>query len=90
MACLSDEKNWVSLPKMLSHRASLNEDKRDLEDDKPNSFRSQSTAVYRLEKVFPVYALGISKPDLDFDVSLSNLGDPIWDAVRSEAKLEVC
>ncbi|KAF3440863.1 hypothetical protein FNV43_RR19149 [Rhamnella rubrinervis] len=88
MACLSGEKNWVSLPKMLSHHASLNGDKRDLDDEKPNSFRSQSTTVYRLEKVFPVYALGISKPDLDSDVSLSNLGDPIWDAVRSEAKLE--
>ncbi|KAF3440392.1 hypothetical protein FNV43_RR18676 [Rhamnella rubrinervis] len=87
MACLSGEKNWVSLPKMLSHHASLNGDKRDLDDEKPNSFRSQSTTVYRLEKVFPVYALGF--PSLTSTRRLSsNLGDPIWDAVRSEAKLE--
>lgn len=89
MACLSGEKNWVCLPKMLSHHVSLNEEKRDHDDDKPKTFGSQSTA-YRLEKVFPVYAMGISKPDLDSDASLPNLGDPIWDAVRTEAKLEVC
>ncbi|CAN6680574.1 unnamed protein product [Malus baccata var. baccata] len=89
MACVSDE-SWVALPKMLSDRLSLSEDDRrddDDDDDQPGFFRSESTA-YRLEKVFPVYALGIPKPESD-PVGLASVsGDPIWDAVREEAKLE--
>lgn len=89
MACLSGGENWGSLPKMLSRRVSLTEDKHN-GDDKPTSFSPQSTAD-RLEKVFPVYALGLnSKPELDSDVYVSDSGDPIWDGVRREAKLEVC
>lgn len=46
-----------------------------------------------MEKVFPVYAMGFSKADVGGDVSVeilgSAVGDPIWDAVREEAKLEV-
>ncbi|KAM0975161.1 hypothetical protein ACFX13_018515 [Malus domestica] len=90
MACLSDE-SWVALPKMLSDGLSLPEDdRRDDDDDddyQAGFFRSESTA-YRLEKVFPVYALGIPKPESD-PVGLASVsGDPIWDAVREEAKLE--
>uniref|UniRef100_M0ZMP0 serine O-acetyltransferase n=1 Tax=Solanum tuberosum TaxID=4113 RepID=M0ZMP0_SOLTU len=47
---------------------------------------------YRLEKVFPVYAVGVSEPDPNLIISVANtastLGDPIWDAVKLEAKLE--
>ncbi|PON82717.1 Serine O-acetyltransferase [Trema orientale] len=85
MACLSEE-SWVSLPKMLSERASLRQE-RPNEDDKRNFMESESTASYRLDKVFPVYALGISKPDPEPVVSAANSADPIWDAVREEAKL---
>ncbi|XP_024177788.1 serine acetyltransferase 4 [Rosa chinensis] len=50
-------------------------------------FDSES-AAYRLEKVFPVYALGIQKPESDPVVVADSSDDPIWDAVREEAKLE--
>ncbi|XP_057492525.1 serine acetyltransferase 4-like isoform X1 [Actinidia eriantha] len=43
---------------------------------------------YRLEKVFPVYARGILKPDPAQPMPGSVVDDPIWDAVREEAKLE--
>jgi len=47
---------------------------------------------FRFEKVFPVYAMGVLKPDPDPVLaefsSGSDLDDPIWDAVREEAKLE--
>lgn len=82
MACVTDE-SWVALPKMLSERLSLREE----EEEKPGFFDSEYTA-YRLEKVFPVYALGVQKPDSDPVVPADSSGDPIWDAVRVEAKLE--
>ncbi|KAK2966859.1 hypothetical protein RJ640_027818, partial [Escallonia rubra] len=47
---------------------------------------------YKLEKVFPVYAMGFSKTDPSLVLSGFGsgavVGDPIWDAVREEAKLE--
>ncbi|KAJ7944072.1 Serine acetyltransferase [Quillaja saponaria] len=87
MACLSNE-SWVSLPKMLSGRLSLNGQQQD-EKEETKHYESVYTR-YRLEKVFPVYALGIPKPDSDDALALSvaNLGDPIWDDVREEAKSE--
>lgn len=86
MACVSDE-SWVALPKMLSERLALRQEDRH-DDEQPSFFGSESTA-HRLEKVFPVYALGIPKPDSDPVKPASVSGDPIWDAVREEAKLEV-
>lgn len=48
---------------------------------------------FRFDKVFPVYAMGVLKPDPDLLLTVpssgSDLDDPIWDAVREEAKLEV-
>lgn len=89
MACLSDE-SWVSLPKMLSERLSVRGDRDEAEK---KSFVDSKTTQYRLEKVFPVYAMGISRPDSDSVLYAGNLGDPvsdpIWDAVTEEAKLEV-
>ncbi|KAG6619670.1 hypothetical protein I3842_07G004200 [Carya illinoinensis] len=88
MACLSDE-SWVSLPKMLSERLSLREDQ---DEQERKRFIDSKIAQHRLEKFFPVYALGISRPDSDSVVSVFNsddpLADPIWDAVKEEAKLE--
>ncbi|KAE9450233.1 hypothetical protein C3L33_17859, partial [Rhododendron williamsianum] len=47
---------------------------------------------FRFDKVFPVYAMGVLKPDPDPLLAVlssgSDLDDPIWDAVREEAKLE--
>ncbi|XP_021897639.1 serine acetyltransferase 2-like isoform X1 [Carica papaya] len=78
MACLSDE-SWDSLPKMLSKSVSIKEDGEE----------ETNACEFPFEKVFPVYAIGIPKPDSDFVLSFSNSGaDPIWDTVREEAKLE--
>ncbi|PRQ47246.1 putative serine O-acetyltransferase [Rosa chinensis] len=85
MACVTDE-SWVALPRMLSERLSLREEEAE-EEEEPGFFDSES-AAYRLEKVFPVYALGIQKPESDPVVVADSSDDPIWDAVREEAKLE--
>lgn len=88
MACLSDE-SWARLPNMLSKRLSIKEEKQNGEAE-TNSLASDPV-VFPFEKVFPVYAMGYSKPDFDLDsvVSAANSRDPIWDAVKEEAKLEV-
>lgn len=44
---------------------------------------------FEIERVFPVYAMGSSKPSAPLTAVASDLGDPIWDAVREEAKLDV-
>jgi len=44
------------------------------------------SSSYRLEKVFPVYAMGLPDPDPE---SILDGSDPIWEAVKHEAKLEV-
>lgn len=58
-----------------------------------SDFSAFKSMEYPMEKVFPVYAMGFSKADVGGDVSVeilgSAVGDPIWDAVREEAKLEV-
>ncbi|XP_050369672.1 serine acetyltransferase 2-like [Argentina anserina] len=84
MACVTDE-SLVALPIMLSERLSLNEE--EVDEEEPGFFGNES-AAYRLEKVFPVYALGIVKPEPDPVAVADSSGDPIWDAVREEAKLE--
>ncbi|KAJ4714074.1 Serine acetyltransferase [Melia azedarach] len=74
MACLNDEA-WNSIPDMLSRL--------DRDDGKTDS------AQFPFEKVFPVYAMGLSKLDCASVLSVTNSAfDPIWDAVREEAKLE--
>lgn len=42
-----------------------------------------------LEKVFPVYAMRVWRPESESVVLVPGSGGPIWDAVREEAKLEV-
>ncbi|KAK4765498.1 hypothetical protein SAY86_026588 [Trapa natans] len=49
---------------------------------------SASNGIFLAEKVFPVYAMGISRPEIESNVSVSDSGDPIWENVRKEAKLE--
>ena len=88
MACLSvSDQSWVSsLPKM---RASLGRQQPtdDADDDTQTQTQIDHKFVYRLDKVFPVYALGIPSSNSDSDSdSLVSLADPIWDAVREEAK----
>ena len=89
MACLSDN-TWVApLSNQLADCASLRDKEHggdsDVDGDTP-SFISAASQQFRLERVFPVYAMGSSKPPA---VVGSDLGDPIWDAVRQEAKLDV-
>lgn len=90
MACLSDE-GWFSFPEMLSKRLVLKNDKQEDDEEAKNS--GLKFVGFRLEKVFPVYAMGLSEPDLNPVASVPNSGsvgdsDPIWDAMREEAKLE--
>ncbi|CAI9110513.1 OLC1v1010559C1 [Oldenlandia corymbosa var. corymbosa] len=56
------------------------------------NFDESKPVEYKLEKVFPVYAVGVSEPDPRLVASVAKSGckpgDPIWDAVREEARLE--
>ncbi|XP_077220990.1 putative serine acetyltransferase 2 isoform X2 [Tasmannia lanceolata] len=60
-------------------------------EEKPK-FPSLKPLAYRLEKIFPVYAMGSSSSDSNSDLgSVPNpdsSADPIWDAIRTEVKLE--
>ncbi|XP_061346056.1 serine acetyltransferase 2-like [Gastrolobium bilobum] len=90
MACLGRHHNsWAVLPNMVSERFPLSATGNRLQDDdaEPKCCPSLSSSAYRLEKVFPVYAMGIPDPDPD-PGSVLDGSDPIWDAVREEAKLE--
>ncbi|KAL2333911.1 hypothetical protein Fmac_015124 [Flemingia macrophylla] len=79
MAHLS-HKTLVSLHETMSeHEADQN--------GQANSIGSFPSWPHRLENVFPVYAMG-TNPALDSSLHNSDCLDPIWDAVREEAKLE--
>ncbi|XP_065857769.1 serine acetyltransferase 2-like [Euphorbia lathyris] len=78
MACLSDESWPPPLPEILSTRLSIN----DGEENKEPEIN------FPFEKVFPVYAMGFFKPHSDSILCSDDFGDPIWDAVKQEAKLE--
>ena len=58
-----------------------------------SDFSASKSMPFPMEKVFPVYAMGLFKGNVGGDVSCeisdSAVGDPIWDAVREKAKLEV-
>ncbi|KAK8607402.1 hypothetical protein V6N13_053139 [Hibiscus sabdariffa] len=75
MGCVSDNR-WESFPEMLST----------VKETEDGEEATLEPVQFPFEKVFPVYAISLSKPDTD---SIVNSGhDPIWDAVREEAKLE--
>ncbi|KAA8532056.1 hypothetical protein F0562_006802 [Nyssa sinensis] len=64
-----------------------------LEEEEASNMSGSKSMEYRLEKVFPVYAMGLpnhldSNPVVSVSNSGSTVGDPIWDAVREEAKFE--
>lgn len=82
MACLSDETWAASLSNKLADCASLREQEHG--GDRP-TFLPADSLPFGLERVFPVYAVGSSAPA----AVAPDFGDPIWDAVREEAKLEV-
>ncbi|XP_047149254.1 serine acetyltransferase 2-like [Vigna umbellata] len=79
MAHLS-HKTLNYLPETLSEH--------EAEEGQPNSVGSFSFWPPHLEKVFPVYAMGIPNPVLDSSLQNSDCFDPIWDDVRKEAHLE--
>lgn len=86
MAFLSDE-GWLPVPKSQFKRLSLTlEDTGGVKDDVLHVVDDDSVR-YPVENLFPVYAkVGLSKPVLHV---LEPGRDPIWEAVREEAKLEV-
>ncbi|KAM7516043.1 hypothetical protein LguiA_005626 [Lonicera macranthoides] len=88
MATLREKETWSSLSEMLSTHALLQE-----EEQGVTKISQSKSMNYTLEKVFPLYAMvGLSEPDpnlvASFPNSGSTVGDPIWDAVREDAKLE--
>lgn len=71
---------------LLSLRLNVMDEKQNGEVETNDSL---SPSCFLFEKMFPVYAMGISKPDSGSVLPhAANSGDPIWDAVREEAKLE--
>jgi len=80
MAHLS-HKTLNYLPETLSEH--------EAEEGQPTSVGSFSFWPPHLEKVFPVYAMGIPNPVMDSSLQNSDCFDPIWDDVRKEAQLEV-
>ncbi|GAA0182829.1 acetyltransferase [Lithospermum erythrorhizon] len=84
MTCLSEETSWFSHSQMRSNQGGL----QNQEEDN----LGLKKVVDPLEKVFPVYAVGISEPDPNLVESVVNSGcngtDPIWDSMREEAKVE--
>ncbi|KAL1315969.1 serine acetyltransferase 2-like [Arachis hypogaea] len=101
MACLS--RRWVPSPDMLSgehlshhhhhhhhhhHRIHGGEGvfgSGDEDEGYSKSCTSLPSSAYRLEKVFPVYAMCGSDPE---SASVLDGSDPVWEAVKEEAKLE--
>lgn len=79
MACLNDEHRGM-LSNMLSRRLSIKEEQK----------QEDVFVKFPFEKVFPVCAMGLSSTESDPILNFPCSGaDPMWDAVRQEAKLEV-
>ncbi|XP_031276032.1 serine acetyltransferase 2-like [Pistacia vera] len=88
MACLRDEPRG-SLSNMLSRRLSITEEEQKQEDAEQPKQPNTLFVQFPFEKVFPVYAMGFLSSDFDPLLSFPySRADPIWDAVRQEAKLE--
>ncbi|KAF9682092.1 hypothetical protein SADUNF_Sadunf05G0072400 [Salix dunnii] len=86
MTRLSDE-SWVS--SVLSKRLSIQEGKEDgVKEEEPTNAFAPGSTHFPFEKVFPVYAMGVLKPESDPVLLPDDSRDPIWDAVREEAKIE--
>ncbi|OVA00602.1 Bacterial transferase hexapeptide repeat [Macleaya cordata] len=95
MACLREERS----SEMLSSTCVVLEEeeekmKREEKTTSVMMFSASKYKEYRLEKVFPVYAMGNLKLDDNLLTEVTNLdsdmtaNDIIWDAVRTEAKTE--
>lgn len=86
MTCLSDKNPASSvLPEMISRRLSIQETEKQSGSSNGGLFYGLKSA----ERVFPVYAMGILQPEVEVAAQVSNSSDPIWDAVRDEARVEV-
>ncbi|PKI67342.1 hypothetical protein CRG98_012291 [Punica granatum] len=86
MTCLSDGSCCCASllsEEVMSRRLSLKEPEQ-------SASAAASNGFFLAEKVFPVYAMGISRPELGQGGSALDSGDPIWEAVREDAKLEIC
>lgn len=98
MTCLSDSCVCPSLPThemLITRRLSLEGEVEEKKEMERECFRGENGNGYvnteprkTLEKVFPVYASGIFGPGSESECVVDS-DDPIWGAVREEAKLEV-
>ncbi|KAF9609901.1 hypothetical protein IFM89_018994 [Coptis chinensis] len=87
MGCAREEDGNSSLPEMFSNGLVL------VEEKKLESCGSSSVSKFvefGLERVFPLYAMGNLEPDEKMGEleSGKEADDPIWEAVRAEAKFE--
>ncbi|XP_020217385.1 serine acetyltransferase 2 isoform X2 [Cajanus cajan] len=84
MACLSRHRPWLASSDMLHHRP-LSAHHRPLHHDDADADAVCLPPLSSAYRIFPVYAMGAPDPTPapQFDGP-----DPIWDAVRQEAKLE--
>ncbi|GAB2279747.1 Diamine acetyltransferase 2 [Dionaea muscipula] len=107
MTCSTDDDASVSLPVPLSKVVKMNSELHmsfrrlavQREEDEEAAHGFFNLGSFCLDKIFPVYALGFSKPAPDsvrrLTHSNSSVGcagydrDPIWVAIKEEAKLEV-
>ncbi|XP_027347925.1 serine acetyltransferase 2-like [Abrus precatorius] len=74
----------------LNHTTSVSPPKteHEAEEEHPKSHGSFPSWPHHIEKVFPIYAMGIPNSVLDSSLHHLDCPDPIWEAVREEADLE--
>ncbi|RZC67368.1 hypothetical protein C5167_011060 [Papaver somniferum] len=91
MACLREERSGcLSESVVVVDKEEIKEEKEKMMiKTRPIVHSASKYREYRLEKVFPVYAMGNLKlDDTNFLTENITVTDPIWDAVKSEAKIE--
>lgn len=91
MACLREERSGcLSECVVVVDKEEIKEEKEKMMiKTRPIVHSASKYREYRLEKVFPVYAMGNLKlDDTNFLTENITVTDPIWDAVKTEAKIE--
>ncbi|KAJ4824716.1 serine/threonine-protein kinase HAL4/sat4 [Turnera subulata] len=93
MACVSEESCWGAssppLHDMLSRRLNVKDDAAENGGEAEADDDSFLPSSFSVERMFPVYAMGFRSPDSDSVLyPAPNSGDPIWNAVKEEAKIE--
>ncbi|KAK7263024.1 hypothetical protein RJT34_30608 [Clitoria ternatea] len=72
----------------MSNKTLVSRPNHEADEGQPKGDGSFASWPHHLERVFPVYAMGIANSVLDSSLHHLDCADPIWNAVRDEAKLE--